>query len=315
MSLNEIKEIIPIVFATDENYVMPTAVAIKSLVLNYSGQDLLFVVLIRDELSEESKKMLKYAVESGCINTEIRYYTVDEKLFGDLKSHISHISMATYYRLLLPQILSNYRRCIYLDGDVLVNGDVTGLLDICMSDNYYVAGVKAFNIITSKLIGKKRLKILNIESLNNYINAGVIMFNLYALRKSGVADLWIKLAQNDYPVQDQDVINVACFGHIKIIPPKFNAMPAIFRYPTIRLKKVFTEQDIIEARTAPCIIHYAEKYKPWKYSNIENGELWYEYYKKIYGSKDLDLKKLGLTRFKDTQMMRLNYILKKVRFK
>ena len=177
MALNETKEIIPIVFATDENYVMPTAVAIKSLVLNYSGQDLLFVILVRGELSAKSESMLKYAVESECVDAEIRLYTVDEKPFGSLKSHIPNISMATYYRLLLPQILSGYRKCIYLDGDILVSGDIAGLLNICMSD-YYVAGVKAFTVITSKLVGKKRLKSLNIDSLDNYINAGVIMFNL-----------------------------------------------------------------------------------------------------------------------------------------
>ena len=92
-------------------------------------------------------------------------------------------------------------------------------------------------------------------------------------------------------------------------------MPAIFRYSSVRLKKIFTAQEISEARKAPCIIHYAEKYKPWKYSDIENGELWYKYYKKTYGSEDLPLKKLGLTRFKDTQMSRLNFLLKKVRLK
>ncbi len=308
------REIIPIVFATDENYIMPTAVAVKSLVSNYSGENLLFVILVKSELSAESKNILKSAAESTNIDTQIMYSKIDERLFGDLKSHISHISMATYYRLLLPQILPDYGKCLYLDGDVIVNGDIKDLLDIPLSDKDYVAGVKAFSSITSKLAGKKHLAILNISTIENYVNAGVLLLNLEALRKSGVAQSWIELAQNDYPVQDQDVINVACFGNIKILPPKYNAMPAIFKSPVFRLKRVFSSHEISEAKNKPCIIHYAEKYKPWKYSDIENAELWYQYYKELY-SKDLDLKKIGLTRFKDIQKSRLDYLLKRIRVK
>ena len=308
------EEIIPIVFATDENYVMPTAVAIKSVVSNYSGGNLLFVILVRGDLSTKSKNMLESAVASNDISTQITYCKVDERLFGELKSHISHISMATYYRLLLPQLLPNYGKCLYLDGDIIVNGDIKNLLNLSLSDEECVAGVKAFGIITSKLVGKKRLAILNISTIENYVNAGVLLLNLEALRRSGVAQSWIELAQNDYPIQDQDVINVACFGHIKILSPQYNAMPAIFRLPAFRLKRVFSSQEISEARKAPCIIHYAEKYKPWKYSDIENAGLWYQYYKKLY-RQELDLKKLGLTRFNDIQKGRIDYLLKRVRVK
>lgn len=308
------KEITPIVFATDENYVMPTAVAIKSIVSNYSGENLLFVILVKSDLSIDSENILKSAATTENINTQIKYCKVDERLLGDLRSHISHISIATYYRLLLPQLLLDHEKCLYLDGDIIVNGDIKNLLDISVLDKDYVAGVKAFGIITSKSVGKKRLEILNIGTIENYVNAGVLLLNLEALRRTGIAQSWLELAQNDYPVQDQDVINVACFEHIKTLPPKYNAMPAVFRLPAFRLRRVFSLQEINEAREAPCIIHYAEKYKPWKYSDIENAGLWYRYYKKLYSQK-LNLKKLGSTRFKDTQKSRLDYLLKKVRVK
>lgn len=307
-------EITPIVFATDENYVMPTAVAIKSLVSNYSGENLLFVILIKSDLSADSENILRNATADENIDVEIKYCKVDERLFGDLKSHIPHISMATYYRLLLPQILPDHDKCLYLDGDIIVNGDIRDLLDIPLLDEEYAAGAKAFGVITSKLAGKKRLAILNIDTMENYVNAGVLLLNIEALRRTRIAYSWIKLAQNDFPVQDQDVINVACFGHIKILPPKYNAMPAIFRLPAFRLRSVFPSHEISEAKNAPCIIHYAEKYKPWKYSDIENAELWYQYYRRTY-SQELNLKKLGLTRFNDTQKSRIDYLIKKVRAK
>ena len=40
---------------------------------------------------------------------------------------------------------------------------------------------------------------------------------------------FIELAKKNYASQDQDVLNVACFGKILTLPPKYNAM-------TVRLK-------------------------------------------------------------------------------
>jgi len=303
---------IPIVFATDENYVLPTAVAIKSLVAHFSKKQLLFVILVKGILSDHSIELLNQSIKSNEINISIEYIYINEELFGHLKTHIEHISMATYFRLLLPNLLDNYDRCLYLDGDICILEDISDLLYTHLSAHEYVAGVKAYGIITSRLIGTKRLKILKIDNLNHYINAGVLIMNLKALRQSGVANTWLSLAQNDYPLQDQDVINIACFDHIKILSPKYNAMPVIYRKSLNSLKQVYSHQEILEARQHPVIIHYADKYKPWQYYDIDHAKEWYKYYHLLTNQDLLKLKKLGLKRFIDTQKGRINYIFKKV---
>ena len=58
-------------------------------------------------------------------------------------SDISHITSPTYYRLLLPALLPDVEKCIYIDGDTIVDGDISKLYAEDLGDNL-VAGVKAF---------------------------------------------------------------------------------------------------------------------------------------------------------------------------
>lgn len=268
---------IPIVFSTDENYVLPTAVAIKSLIENCSEKKLELMILSGEELSEKAKSIMRGALQSNS-NAKLTYIIVDRERLGEVESHIEHISINTYYRLLLPELLKDYDCCLYLDGDICVRGDISELLSVRMSDSEYLAGVRAAGAIT-RLRGKKnRLRILGIKDMKNYVNAGVILMNLRAIRNNNIDKILLDLVSNDYPVQDQDVLNVACYNHIKPIAPKYNCTPVMHRFNKFRLMRVFKAKEIDEARKKPVIIHYADKNKPWNTKNVFNGTAWYHYY-------------------------------------
>jgi lipopolysaccharide biosynthesis glycosyltransferase len=62
--------------------------------------------------------------------------------FDDAPKLYERINNMTYYRLLLPSILSDCDKCLYLDSDIIVCGDLYELLKIEIDDSY-IAGVKA----------------------------------------------------------------------------------------------------------------------------------------------------------------------------
>ncbi len=67
------KRIVPIVFATDDNYVLPLAVAIKSMLDHKNSNDEYRIYIFCDKLSEKSIDILKQICGGG-------------GLFGDSKN-------------------------------------------------------------------------------------------------------------------------------------------------------------------------------------------------------------------------------------
>ena len=99
--------------------------------------------------------------------------------------------------------------------------------------------------------------------------------NLKKIREDKIDTVMQDLIGKNYPVQDQDIFNVACYNHILLLPPKYNLMI------TREIKKedmiiVFGKDLTDEAYQAPCIIHYAGKVKPWQSPLLEFSYQWWE---------------------------------------
>lgn len=85
-------------------------------------------------------KILSIADKYTCY---IYFINVDEKIFKDIIMKIPHITVQTYYRLLIGELLPNeINKCIYLDSDICVCKDLSELFNIDIKDNY-LAGVVA----------------------------------------------------------------------------------------------------------------------------------------------------------------------------
>lgn len=116
--------------------------------------------------------------------------------------------------------------------------------------------------------------VLGIPSIEQYVNAGVLLLNLAAMRGERLVDIFEELLERNFPVQDQDIFNVACYNHILLLPPKFNLMiTQSINYKD--MAKVFGNDMTEEAFEKPVVIHYAGKIKPWRSVNIEFAEKWW----------------------------------------
>ena len=101
-------------------------------------------------------------------------------------------------------------RILSLDADTIVIDDIGSALWNMDMEGNYVAGV-----IEQKLSRKKR---------KNYINAGVMVFDLDRIRADGKDDEMIEsLNTKDFRWLEQDCINELCDRKIKILPRIYNA--------------------------------------------------------------------------------------------
>lgn len=249
------KKYIPIVYASDNNYAKYTSVSIQSILENSAQRNfLIFYILIDDEFSERNKELLTNQVEKYGHNI---VFVNMKDAYKEENLKIAHISHHTYYRLQLPKILGYLNKLIYIDGDTIVLGDIGDLFDFDIKDSYF-GGVKA-----PAFDNKKHRNRLGIDT-SKYINAGVLLANNRLLIKDKVQEKFEELLNNSYDCQDQDIINVAGFGKITLLPIKYNLMTKYQNtFSRFISEGKIDKSEFDEAIKYPLIIHYADKIKPW----------------------------------------------------
>lgn len=106
-------------------------------------------------------------------------------------------------------------KILYLDADTLIMGDLKELWKTDLKDNV-LAGVKEPGE-WDKHLWTKGLD-------GNYINSGVLLMNLKAIREEELDESMIYLInKNKYEFPDQDVINLTCRNRIEYISNEYNS--------------------------------------------------------------------------------------------
>ena len=261
---------IPVVYATDSGYFRYTIVSIVSLLQSAERNTFYDIYILipsdfdlnADAVQKRIRKFCNYSITCLKIGNE----------FESVKLNIPHITTPTYYRLLLPKLLTKYEKCIYLDGDTIVCGDLQELYNLDLKDNF-LAGTPAYSYYQKE--GEHRLRLGYVDNEKFvYINAGTILMNLSRMRKDHLVDRFMRLLQNEYESQDQDILNVACKGRIIQLTFRYNMMTKYCRWSFDKLSKYVKPVEIIEGKADPLIIHYADRVKPWNNYNTPFSNIW-----------------------------------------
>ncbi len=263
-----------VVFCTDENYIVPTYVAIFSLLKNYRGEELLNIyILSKEEFIYNCYKKLFYELESRFEFLHLYFKTVGS-YFERVKIRTSYISTATMFRLLIPKLIDS-EKCVYLDSDLVVEDDISHLFDIDMT-GYCVAGVRDLSI--SKNIQSSHAKLLGIPTTENYIQAGVLLMNLKEIRRLGLDSKLIKIGSSKvFPYNDQDVLNLVFYGKIKNLDLCYNTVSLNIIRRDNALVEMYGRENVYKAKKKPVIFHYAGVRKPWGYKYMYGADNWWKY--------------------------------------
>lgn len=261
------KNIIPIFFAADDNYLPYLAVALRSVKENASENYKYKIYILHSGVSEVYAEKIT-AMQNE--NFSIEFTDVSEKL-TEISSRLhmrDYYTGTTYYRIFIADMFPEYDKALYLDSDTVILGDISELFNHDVGEN--LIGAITDETVLSVPIFKSYVKdVLGIKP-KNYFNAGIILMNLKKFREENFYEKFADLLQKyKFTVaQDQDYLNVLCAGKVTYISPEWNKMP------------IPGEND-----PAPKLIHYNLTRKPWHYKKVLYQEFFWKYAKQtdFYG--------------------------------
>lgn len=260
------KVTIPIFYAIDDGYAKFVAVSIKSLIMNANNNYNYDINVIYENLSEENAEKLK-SLETDNVKiilTEMNQNLsmITDKLGNRLREYT--FTLTIFFRLFIPVMFPKYDKCIYIDADTVIPGDISRLYNEDLGNNYLGCIVDK-STIDNEILASYFEEVVGIPR-DKYINSGVLLMNSKKLRELKIdekfLDLYIKYGF-DVIAPDQDYINSMCYGHIKYLSDIYDAMP------NPNNKEVEN----------PVIIHYNLFLKPWQYENVQYYDYFWKYAK------------------------------------
>lgn len=277
---------INICLACDDNYAKYAGVVIASIMKNSESDEILNFYILDGGISDDNKS--KFNELKTIKNCNIEFVQIDESMFEDYKKVATHkyISIATYYRLRLATLLPNIKRIVYFDCDMVINASLKELFYTELGDNV-IAGVKDIN---------KRM----LEQNPNYINAGMVLFDLEKIREENIEQKFYDYTNEHFEtikVGDQEIINEVLKNRIKIVDDNWNVQSSNFTN-----RSSYTSN--------PKVIHYVAKKKPWHYGSFSYHR---DYYFKYLQLTSWKLSKKEL--FKWTKINQLVSLLKYVQYR
>ena len=266
---------IPVVFATDEKYLFYMCVAITSMAQSANAGTTYQVYVLTSKDFVDTCQMLD-KVQGMYNNIQVTIITVETEIFQNAVIHNSHVTKATFYRLVLCDLITE-DKCIYLDGDIIVTEDLGELYHIDLEENY-LAGCRDIWIdLLPEDMREERRKRVGLLSMDEYVNAGVLLLNLKRLRDDGMGKIFIKYMQNSYPYEDQDVLNICCYGRIVHLPAKWNLF-TFFMGQIDQMQQAGIDKTVIEAyQKKSGNFHYATPFiRPWEKEFCWMNKEWWQ---------------------------------------
>lgn len=266
--------------STDNNYLQHCEVMLCSLFENNKNYQFK-VHLLHSELTKQSMDILTAFCSK--YDNLITFYHIDDKMLRNVnRRENSPVSIATYYRVLLPSLLDeNIERVFYLDCDVIILGNIIPLFEINL-DGYGVAAVhdaSPYDSLHRELMG--------LDLTGKAFCAGVMMINLNFWREHNCKDALLEYSnkkQDKVYLEDQDALNFVFRNHWFQLPYKWAKTPLSIGIPDPNMRYF----DQFEYAYEPRLIHYAGPLKPW-------CDVWFPE-RKYY------LKYLNISRFANAKM-------------
>ena len=265
--MEEKNKYIEIVLATDDNYTKYCATTMVSILEN-TKNPIRFHIFDGGVQEYHKNKLLKLENKYNC---NILFYSMKNLHLPDVPLNRNWISIATYYRLFITDLISsNIDKIIYLDCDTVVDKDIADLWEYDISE--YMAGIIEDE---DSVLNNTRL---NLSKAHTYFNAGVLLLNLKVLREFNLKEkAFTYLRDNIHKIklQDQDILNGIFESKCLRLPLKYNVNTTM--YSPFNQNCSHNAQEVNEAKKFPVIIHYTGLIKPWHYPQYEQSDYFWTY--------------------------------------
>jgi len=217
-------------------------------------------IFISNIANDDLDKLKRFATHYK--NVCIKIYAIEESKFRDLHIDQYNITLATYFRIVIPEILYNdLDYVLYIDADIICTNKIDTLLD----ETFDGCPVLAASDQISDYISDNYKKALGMDKDAEYFNAGVLYIDLKKWHDLEISSkAFAVLKQRKLKFMDQDALNIVVVNMWKKIPIKYN-----YKYKTDR-----------EIPEDTVLIHYTggmgKPWQPWN-DRLEGAVLFNKY--------------------------------------
>lgn len=237
-----------VVFSSDQRMMGALHVAMMSVLERWEGAAPQFLVL-SDDIGERDQRLLHETLKKTGKPYGLECREVSkEKLLGFPKLNGS---VAAYYRLLLPSILTE-GECLYIDADTLCRIDFSQLEDFDLDGGVAAMCVEA----PIQGCGDEDVKaLLGKDAQGSYFNSGVMLIDCLAWKNQNITEQCLTfIAKYGPKFHDQSALNYVLHGRIRELPADFN------RQVNVRTNwPLFRPPQSVE----DCLVHFVDYPKPW----------------------------------------------------
>ncbi len=281
------KDAVPIILSANNEFVPYLAVFIQSVAENSSKQNRYDLVVLHRDITEKNRKILKIMLKEY-ENFSLRFFDMEEIVQGLSLFVDQHLSVETYYRLAIQEIMAEYKKVLYLDCDMVMLTDAAKLYQIDVEGTYLAAVLDVDLAGTIKRDKDRRTyveQVLKLKDPYRYFQAGVLVLNLDMFRKNfTVKQLFQVAASYQWRQHDQDVLNYLCKENFILLKNEWNVIMNWEEGERSRIKIIAEApmqiyQDYLKSRKNPFIVHYAGYQKPWNVPTCDYAEWFWKYAK------------------------------------
>ncbi len=250
----------PLLMAADAYFATPLATALRSIAESNSRAWPIEVHILHERMDEPTRKKVEASMPEGSV--AFRWHPFDISTFARDYSTLTHISKMTFARLLLPRYLpESCDRALYLDGDILVLGDLRPLWETGLDGA--VVGAVRDRLNGGAMDDLDKSCGLRVE---RYFNAGVLLIDVARWRDERVSERALEYLDR-FPntrYADQDALNAICDRCWKELDPRWN-------YQCVPLQPIAQAADA----DAFSIVHFVASVKPWQVGNLSPNVAFY----------------------------------------
>ncbi len=265
--------------STDKNYAQHLGVMIFSLLSNTSCPELFHFHIMDGGILPVDIQRFKLIEER--FKCKLSFLKPDRKYFDKLK--VTEYTEATYYRYFLMDTTTE-EKMLFLDSDMVVEGDVTELYELNPEGSILSA-------VTEVLYPIEHLEKLKLEKS---FNAGMLLVDCKKWQEEQVSQKAYNCQiENESIIKyaDQDSLNMVLKGKWHAVPYKWNVI-ARLKLTLYGLGKAdyrfISKEELFENYNNPKIIHYANRlFKPWFWLDPTPYKKNYVKYKNLSPWKDV----------------------------
>lgn len=208
-----------ILFCISDELWQPLIVAMNSILVNNKKNNIVFHVMHKSIKAEHEVAIKNFVkTRKSCV----KFYNIEhENLVEEFQLFEGRLAVEVCFRLLTPLVLKDLDRVIYLDVDIMVEGDLEELWEVDLGDAVLAASESNRADLSYH---KAQLGLLCNQP---YVYSGMLLMDLKALRKFDLKQMWkdfVKEYDTYIEWADMDFINKMYGSYIKVVGKEIHSM-------------------------------------------------------------------------------------------